>query len=189
MGYDFERFDEPEPPDDSDDDRRRDGPAINLTGNTIRIILSLVVIVIAVLVIIILFRSGDNGDTAGVTGTETPATVAEDTPVIPTFTAGPTATALSAEPAQTATSEPATAPEEIAVDVTVEVADTGGDGLNMRSGPGLNFDPVELLPEGTQLVVLDGPEEVDGYTWWRVRKASDETEGWVVAQFVRPVAQ
>lgn len=188
MGYDFERFDEPEQSDDNGDDRRRDGPAINLTGNTVRVILSAVVIVIAVLVIIILFRGGDDGQTAAVTGTETPAAVVEDTPVIPTFTAGPTATALSTEPAQTETAEPASAPEEIAVDVTVEVADTDGDGLNMRNGPGLNFESVELLPEGTQLDVIDGPEEVDGYTWWHVRKTSDETEGWVVAQFIRPTA-
>lgn len=189
MGYDFERFDEPEPSDESGDDRRRDGPAINLTGNTIRVILSLIVIVIAVLVIIILFRGGGDGETAAVTGTKTPAAVAEDTPVIPTFTAGPTATALSTEPAAAVTPELDTTPQEIAVDVTVEVANTDGDGLNMRNGPGLDFEAVELLPEGTQLQVLDGPEEVDGYTWWHVRKTEGETEGWVAAQFIQPVAQ
>lgn len=187
MSYDFDRFDEPEQPDEPGNDRRRDGPSISLTGNTIRLILSAIVIAMAAIVIIIIFR-GRGGDTAAVTETETPA-ASENTPIIPTFTTGPTATALSTEPAETETPEAESAPEEIAIGVTVEVANTGGDGLNMRGGPGLNFETVELLPDGTQLDVLDGPEDVDGYTWWRVSKTSDETEGWIVSQFVRPVAQ
>ncbi|HEU5014533.1 MAG TPA: hypothetical protein VFT66_18560 [Roseiflexaceae bacterium] len=32
---------------------------------------------------------------------------------------------------------------------------------------------------GTQFTLLDGPEQADGHTWWRVRR-TDGVEGWVV---------
>ena len=46
------------------------------------------------------------------------------------------------------------------------VVDT--DALNLRSGPGLDEDVIEVLYTGKLLVVLDGPESADGYSWYEV---------------------
>jgi hypothetical protein len=56
---------------------------------------------------------------------------------------------------------------------------TGGDTLNLRSGPGLDWDIWEELRDGTPVTVLDGPREGDGYTWWIVRTPGG-TDGFVV---------
>lgn len=191
MSYDYDPLDDRNQFDEENGaERRRDGPAINLTGNTIRLLISGLVIGVAVLVVIILFGGGDGEEPTVGVATETPAAFVEETAVIPTFTLGPTATPPGTEPDATETPEAAEAPvDTVAVGATVEVYNTDGEGLNMRGGPGLNFAAVELLPEETQLEVIDGPEEVDDFTWWQVRKTSDGTEGWVAAQFIRPVDQ
>jgi len=84
------------------------------------------------------------------------------TAALATFTPGPSPTALptlTIAPELTAT---LSVPDTIGVGVTVEVFNTDGLGLNMREGPGISFAIVELLPEETRLVIVGGPEEVDG---------------------------
>lgn len=57
---------------------------------------------------------------------------------------------------------------------------TGGvDRLNLRSGPGLSFDIVERMEEGTVVTLLEGPRKASGYAWWRAR-TQDGVEGWAV---------
>ncbi len=57
-------------------------------------------------------------------------------------------------------------------------------GLALRAEPSTNEGiPVQvyLLP-GTQVEVLEGPVEADGYTWWKVQ--SVEGEGWCAGEFL-----
>jgi hypothetical protein len=57
-------------------------------------------------------------------------------------------------------------------------------GLALRAEPSTNEGiPVQvyLLP-GTQVEVLEGPVEADGYTWWQVR--SVEGQGWCAGEFL-----
>jgi hypothetical protein len=61
------------------------------------------------------------------------------------------------------------------------VREEGGKGLRRRSAPGLSSDVLDALEPGTQLAILDGPSEVDGYHWWQVR-AADGREGWVAGE-------
>ena len=64
-------------------------------------------------------------------------------------------------------------------------------GLRVRSGPGTNFDPVIMLPAGTVVLVIDGPQRADTYTWWQIRFQSpegEELEGWVAGDFLDPGA-
>ena len=56
---------------------------------------------------------------------------------------------------------------------------SGGDRLNMRSGPGIAFSRVARLGQGTRVTLMEGPVAGDGLAWWRIRIA-DGTEGWVV---------
>lgn len=56
---------------------------------------------------------------------------------------------------------------------------TGGDRLNLRSGPGLSFEIVDRLEKAEVVILLEGPHKADGYAWWRIQTA-DGTVGWSV---------
>ena len=47
----------------------------------------------------------------------------------------------------------------------------------------MNSRTATSAKEGTTLVVLDGPEEADGYTWWQVR-TPDGAEGWAAGTWL-----
>jgi hypothetical protein len=40
--------------------------------------------------------------------------------------------------------------------------------INLRDGPGLGSETISQLANGTVVTILEGPEESDGYTWWKV---------------------
>ena len=65
----------------------------------------------------------------------------------------------------------------------VVVQGTLGGGLNIREQPTTNSKTVTSAKEGTTLVVLDGPKEADGYTWWQVR-TPDGAEGWAAGNWL-----
>jgi hypothetical protein len=67
----------------------------------------------------------------------------------------------------------------------VQVHSTGGKTLRARSGPGTDHEVVMRLAEGTQLLVLEGPVEANGYVWWKVR--GDQSEGWCADRWLMPV--
>lgn len=56
--------------------------------------------------------------------------------------------------------------------------------LNLRTGSGLSYGVINLLPNGTMLSVLDGPVSASGYAWLKVSSARYGT-GWVASEFVR----
>lgn len=61
------------------------------------------------------------------------------------------------------------------------------EGLNLRDAPGLQTQVIGLLPNGTRVRKIDGPQVVDQVPWLlvRARLADREVEGWVSANFVR----
>ena len=106
----------------------------------------------------------------------------------------PTSTPSTPDPTQTplvtqaATGLPPPPPENISIDAYVQVTGTGGDGLRLRTDPGLNSDVRMLGLEGEVFLVQEGPEEVDGYSWWYLVGPFDETRrGWAVANFMAVV--
>jgi len=72
------------------------------------------------------------------------------------------------------------------VDGRVRVSGTGEIGLRLRSGPGLDYVTYKIVPEGSVLKVLSGPEEADGFTWWRLED-EDGVVGWAVEEWLEPV--
>jgi uncharacterized protein YgiM (DUF1202 family) len=68
---------------------------------------------------------------------------------------------------------------ELRVNDPVRVYTTAGDNLNLRSGPGLNFDIIARLEKDSEATLLEGPRKADGYAWWRIQTA-DGQEGWAV---------
>jgi murein DD-endopeptidase MepM/ murein hydrolase activator NlpD len=65
------------------------------------------------------------------------------------------------------------------------VARTDGEGLRVRSDPGLSAPVVGLLTEGTIVDGQDGTTEDDGFHWRRITSPQD---GFVADEFLDPVA-
>lgn len=106
------------------------------------------------------------------------ATVAGAAPVEPTPEGEPVE---GPAPTDEPTDVPAGA---IGVGVSVRVIDTGV-GLNLRAEPLVAADNIlALVPDGTVLEVVGGPETGDDFTWWQLRM-SDGTEGWGVDEFLQ----
>lgn len=67
----------------------------------------------------------------------------------------------------------------------VQITGTNGEGLRIRSQPGLNGEPVFLGYDSEVFIVQDGPREADGYTWWYLVAPYDDTRaGWAAANFL-----
>lgn len=105
-----------------------------------------------------------------------------DLTMIPAPTHTPPTTPLPTyDPLATSTFDPNT----IHVDGYVQISGTGGDGLRIRSAPGLNTETVFRGEESEVFLVKDGPREADGYTWWYLVASYDETRaGWAAADFL-----
>ena len=106
----------------------------------------------------------------------------------------PTATLISDTPTPvleltpTLSVPPSPPPGEIAVGALVQVSGTGGDGLRIRSEPGLSGEVLFLGIEAEVFRVDDGPEGVDDYTWWYLVAPYDESVGgWAVSNFLAVV--
>ncbi|MGN6358828.1 MAG: SH3 domain-containing protein [Thermomicrobiales bacterium] len=138
---------------------------------------STVALVIAALGAVIIFAFGQAGlspfarQSAAAPG---PTAVASPTqvslPVLPTST--PVA---AAQPGATVTPPSGRA---------LVVANTGGDGVNLRSQPLLG-DPIGVLPEGAALTEIGQSVSTTGTTWLHIRTA-DGQEGYIQAQFAAP---
>ncbi len=76
----------------------------------------------------------------------------------------------------------------LAVGGFVQVSGTQGDGLRVREGPGLGYEPLFLGLESEVFKIIDGPQKTDGYTWWHLAAPFDETlNGWSVDNYLIPV--
>ena len=101
------------------------------------------------------------------------------TPALPTVAPLPTAT-----PTPKPTPTPSV-PTKIEVGGYVKVVGAEADALSYRSGPGLNYARLTIVKDGTTLKVLEGPDEADGYTWWRLED-EDGFIGWAAEDWLKP---
>jgi hypothetical protein len=56
--------------------------------------------------------------------------------------------------------------------------------LRVRQLPGTDTVTVQIVPDGTKFVIVGGPEEAGGYTWWKVDDQAG-TVGWAAGQFLK----
>lgn len=139
---------------------------------------AVILLCVGLVLIVGAIRGGDDE------GTPTPAATAA-LEILPTATVSLTVpTAIIIEmtptvvlPTVSPTEPPPPAPAEVGPGAVVVVRGTGGTGLNLRAQPTTQSRRVATLKEGTELTVLDGPEEAGGYVWWQLQTA-DGTEGW-----------
>lgn len=113
--------------------------------------------------------------TAPATAVPSPTSPQPSPTAIPTFTPRPTP-------------DVSIAPEEITVGFYAEVANTDGIGVSLRGGPSTDHSRLFTVPEGTVLLIIDGPREANDFVWWQVR-LSDGSEGWVAGDFIIPAAE
>lgn len=108
-------------------------------------------------------------------------------------TAGAQPPTAAAQPAETAPATGAAAGQQVTpsgtpgltAGGTAYVSQAGGLPLRLRSQPGLHTDNViDKLQPGTQMSLLDGPQQHDGHSWWHIR-TSDGREGWVAGEDLR----
>jgi len=106
---------------------------------------------------------------------------------VPTSSNTPVA---SSQPTVTPTvdPDPASPQSDIVVGSYVQIEGTGGDGLRLRSLPGLEGDILLIGVEAEVFQVDDGPTEMDGYIWWHLIGPYDEThQGWAASTYLSVV--
>ncbi len=166
----------------------------------------LIVVILVALIIFLLVRAcGGNNEKSTATPIPTPsrAALATFTPtpeLLPTTelnsggsmespTGGENAPPAEATSQPTEPPPPTTAPpagDKFAVGDVVVVTGTGKDRLSFREGPGTKYDIIRLVRDGTQLTVVGGPKEADGYTWWQLKTKKGRV-GWAVEDYLEPV--
>lgn len=100
----------------------------------------------------------------------------------PTRTPRPTLVPPTPRPVETPTLEIALRSDSWAM-----ITGTNGARLRVRTSPGTDKDDViATFEEGQTVHLLEGPQEANGYAWWRV-EAGDKS-GWAAATFLQPLA-
>jgi dipeptidyl aminopeptidase/acylaminoacyl peptidase len=51
--------------------------------------------------------------------------------------------------------------------------------LGLYEGPTLKGKPIQMLKTNDTVVLLEGPVQADGYSWWKVKVNNDVIRGWV----------
>ena len=112
------------------------------------------------------------------------------TPVItlvpaPTFTpvlAIPTAVETQTPEGSTPNSQPT---GSIKVGIYVQIIGTNGDGLRIRSGPGMTNSTRFIGMDSEVFLVKDGPVQADNLTWWLLEAPYDKLRsGWAAGSYL-----
>jgi len=102
---------------------------------------------------------------------------------MPTLTPAPAASPTLDPYAPAPTSTPAFG--QLGVGSVVQISGTQGQGLRIRSDPGLNGKQLFLGFDTEAYTVLDGPRNVDGYDWYYLAAINDQTRtGWAASSFL-----
>jgi hypothetical protein len=98
------------------------------------------------------------------------------TPVPPTLTITPFYTATPALPT--------VIPGTIGVGAMVEATE---DGLRLRYEPSLSGKILNQASSHELFIVIVGPRQADGYTWWLLQGVYDKSrQGWAVDSYLKP---
>lgn len=74
--------------------------------------------------------------------------------------------------------EPTPTPVVLGAGVRARVTTEGSARLSLREEPGTKGKLIARLIAGTEVTIVDGPVQRDGYTWWKVKTGEGQT-GWV----------
>lgn len=89
----------------------------------------------------------------------------------------------------TPTIDPGIDTRGIALESYVQISNTGGDGLKLRSGPGTTSPARFLGKESEVFQVKDGPRIADGFVWWYLVTPYDEhRSGWAASDYLSVIS-
>jgi hypothetical protein len=109
--------------------------------------------------------------------------------VIPASTATPVTSLALPTATPTPTRVPVSGPP-ISLGAYVQISGTGLDGLRIRSEPGLQAQIRFVAIEAEVFHVIDGPRELDGYSWWLLQAPYDtNVQGWAVSEYLSVIQQ
>ena len=78
----------------------------------------------------------------------------------------------------------------IGIGAYVQVTGTEGAGLRMRIEPGLNGVISFSAMDSEVFLIIDGPVDADGYTWWHLEAPYDKTRnGWSASNYLTPIEE
>lgn len=81
-------------------------------------------------------------------------------------------------------------PGNFAIGSRVQVVGVGDTKLNVRSAPGLDGSLVFLALDGDLYQLVGGPQDVDGYEWWKLEDPNDPARvGWAARNFLMVASQ
>ncbi len=92
----------------------------------------------------------------------------------------------AAPSAPASVSDPTPEPDDVQYAAGTEVVVIESD-VNMRDAPSASGEVLQVLSQDTALVITGGPEEADGYSWYRVQEPESGLEGFVAANFLRAI--
>jgi len=84
--------------------------------------------------------------------------------------------------APTAAARPAT----VQVGARVQVTGTNGAGLRLRQSPSTDSVTLQFASDGAQFVVVDGPQQADDITWWKIDDQNGLV-GWASGDYLKVV--
>ena len=80
-------------------------------------------------------------------------------------------------------------PGALSLNGFAQISGTDGEGLRLRATPGLNGEHLFLGFDTEIFEIIDGPQELDGYTWWYLSAPYDDTRaGWAASDFLEAIS-
>ena len=108
--------------------------------------------------------------------------------VIPMSTLTPASAATPTFDPYASTPTPTLAPGQFSVGSFVQISGTQGEGLRIRSEPSLNGKQLFMGFDTEAYTVMDGPRQVDGYSWYYLAAINDQKRtGWAASNFLTPI--
>jgi hypothetical protein len=106
-------------------------------------------------------------------GPSTPGGESGSVAVSSTSTAETSTATSTPRPTSTPSPSPTPTPQTgLRPGATAQVVNVGDAALLARQGPSTDQPVQARLPEGASVVIIDGPREAEGYTWWLIDSAN-----------------
>lgn len=106
-------------------------------------------------------------------------------PIVASPTTASSIAAIFASPTVATSPVAAGSPTPQGIGQRLQVANTGGEGANMRREPGQSGERIKVVTDGNLVDVVGADQTADGLVWRNVRDLQGDT-GWVAASLLAP---
>lgn len=105
-------------------------------------------------------------------------------------TAIPQAQPTATVPLPTPAASPTLPPGDFVIGARVQVVGVGETRLNIRASPGLDGAQLFLAEDGDVYQLVGGPQDVDGYEWWKLEDPQNPAHvGWAARNYLMITSQ